>query len=165
MNVLITRLGRFTFTVLMIIFTSACSDGISDTSGKVTLDVYKTPSCGCCGDWVAHINDNGFAAKIHNQNSLEKIKNQYKIPAAMQSCHTGISAQGYFFEGHIPAKFVTQFLNNPPQDAVGLAVPGMPVGSPGMEIEDQFDPYSILLIKKDGGTEVYATISSIEEQF
>ena len=75
----------------------------------------------------------------------------------MQSCHTGVSADGYFFEGHIPAKFVTAFLANPPENAAGLAVPGMPAGSPGMEMGDRFNPYSVILVKKDGTTEVYAT--------
>ncbi len=82
----------------------------------------------------------------------------------MQSCHTAVTTDGYVFEGHVPAKHMAQFLKNPPSDAIGLAVPGMPVGSPGMEYQNQFMPYQIMQINKDGTTSVYADVESPQQQ-
>jgi hypothetical protein len=81
------------------------------------------------------------------------------------SCHTAVSEQGYLFEGHVPAKLMQDFLEQPPADALGLAVPGMPMGSPGMEVDDRFSPYQVLLVKKDGSYEVYATIEEQADQY
>ncbi|WP_369802079.1 DUF411 domain-containing protein [Microbulbifer sp. Q7] len=82
----------------------------------------------------------------------------------MQSCHTSVSADGYVFEGHIPAKLIRQFLRNPPAGARGLAVPAMPLGSPGMEVGDRFTPYKVLQLNRDGSTSVYANIDHFEQQ-
>ena len=87
------------------------------------------------------------------------------MPARYGSCHTGVSKDGFVFEGHVPARYIIQFLNNPPADARGLTVPAMPLGSPGMEYNDQFAPYEVLLLKKDGSVEVYAAVESYEQQF
>ena len=83
----------------------------------------------------------------------------------MYFCHTIISQDGYVFEGHVPVKYMDKFLQNPPKDAIGLATPGMPMGSPGMEMGDQFSPYTIMLIKKDGSTAPYASIKQANEQY
>ena len=82
----------------------------------------------------------------------------------LRSCHTAVSSQGYAFEGHIPARDSHQFLANPPADGIGLTVPAMPVGSPGMEVGDKFMPYRVLLMKKDGSTEVFASVESAAQQ-
>ncbi|MGB2130858.1 MAG: DUF411 domain-containing protein, partial [Marinobacterium sp.] len=82
-----------------------------------------------------------------------------------QSCHTAVSESGYVFEGHVPARLVKQFLANPPEGALGLTAPGMPMGSPGMEMGSRFDPYQVLLMKQDGGYEVYANIERQSEQY
>jgi len=81
-----------------------------------------------------------------------------------QSCHTAVSSHGYVFEGHVPARHIKAFLANPPADAIGLAVPGMPLGSPGMEVGSRFDPYEVLLLKKDGSSEVFARVDSPAQQ-
>ena len=92
------------------------------------------------------------------------FKDRYGVPDNMRSCHTAVTTDGYVFEGHVPAKYVEQFLANPPVQALGLAVPGMPMGSPGMEYQNQFDPYQIMQINKDGSSEVYMDIQTAEQQ-
>jgi len=131
------------------------------------LSVYKNPQCGCCGKWITHLEDSGFQVDTYNMEAekLNSLKNEFAITPQNQSCHTGIFDNKYFFEGHVPAKLVGQFLQNPPEGAIGLTVPGMPVGSPGMEVGDKFSPYDVLLIKSDGSQEVYASITTYEGQF
>lgn len=153
------------FWSLIFVSLVACSGSDSIGSEKnIALEVYKSPTCGCCGKWVDHLEGEGFNPVIRNKNSLDSIKKKFKIPSELQSCHTGVSAEGYVFEGHIPAKFIQAFLSSPPDGAIGLAVPGMPLGSPGMEVGDRFSPYSIILIKSDGSQEVFTEVSSAEEQ-
>lgn len=129
------------------------------------IEVHKSPTCGCCTGWVKHMEENGFETHINHPENLTALKNQMKVPANARSCHTAISNQGYIFEGHVPAKIIKQFLANPPTDAKGLVVPAMPVGSPGMEYNNQFMPYSVLLLNHDGTVSPYAEINSAEDQF
>lgn len=137
-----------------------------ETSSDATvLQVLKDPSCGCCEGWVNHVNENGFIAQISHPQDLNGEKLKLGIAPKFQSCHTAISAEGYVFEGHIPANIVQRFLDEKPNDAIGLAVPGMPMGSPGMEIGDQFSPYDVLVLKTDGSAQVYAHIATKIEQY
>lgn len=139
---------------------SACNEVDQPASAElVKLDVYKSPTCGCCADWVDHVEGAGFETLVHHPSDLAGIKQANGIDSNMQSCHTAVSTNGYVFEGHIPAKVMQRFLDNPPADAIGLAVPGMPIGSPGMEMGDRYDDYAVMLIKKDGSTQVYEQIS------
>ena len=132
---------------------------------SLALHVHKTPTCGCCSDWVTHLERSGFAVSYTDHNSLDSIKAQYQIGDRYQSCHTGVSKNGYVFEGHVPAKFIEAFLKNPPSDALGLSVPAMPMGSPGMEYGPKFEPYQVLLLNKDGSASVYAQVTSYDQQF
>ncbi len=125
------------------------------------LIVYKDPQCGCCGAWAEHMTAAGFKVNTVNSKNMQSIKSQYRVAPNFQSCHTVVDSQtGYVFEGHIPASTITRFLEEKPVDALGLAVPGMPVGSPGMEMGDRFDDYDVLLLKKDGSSEVYEEVRS-----
>ena len=135
------------------------------SAGAQTLEVFKSPSCGCCNDWIAHAERKGFLVESSHPTSLAALKSQLGIQLRYQSCHTTVAENGFVFEGHIPIKLVTQFLDNPPDEAIGLAVPGMPVGSPGMEVGDKFMPYQVLLLKRDGSHEIYADISRPEQQY
>jgi len=90
---------------------------------------------------------------------MQEVKEKYNIKPEYRSCHTGVSEDGYIFEGHIPSKYITQFLSEQNPDAIGLSVPGMPLGSPGMEVGDRFTPYDILILYKDGTHKVYAEIN------
>ena len=107
------------------------------------LEVYKSPYCGCCGSWVAHMHDAGFKVHVTNLDDLNPIKAKFGISRDLQSCHTGV-IEGYVIEGHVPAGDVSRLLLERPT-ATGLAVPGMPVGSPGMEQGGRKDPYQVIL--------------------
>lgn len=129
------------------------------------MTVYKTPSCQCCSKWVDHLTDNELASDVIELNDLSPIKSQYQIEGRYRSCHTGVvvvEEQSYVFEGHVPAEYVKQFLSNPPAGAIGLSVPGMPIGSPGMEVGDRRDYYQVLQLNADGSSVVYAHVNQLE---
>lgn len=128
------------------------------------MTVYKDEHCGCCSMWVEHAKENGFSAKVEHPKDLTAIKDKFGVPSDMRSCHTTM-IDDYVFEGHIPSKYIQQFLANPPKDALGLTVPGMPVGSPGMEYKNKFLPYKVFQINKDGSTTVYSEVTEQKEQF
>ena len=130
----------------------------------ITLNVYKEPTCGCCVGWIEHMDERGYSSTIHHPRDLARVKEQLGLKPEWASCHTAVTEEGYVFEGHIPEKFIAQFLAAPPQGAMGLAVPGMPIGGPGMEIGDQFTPYDILLINKDGTHSLFAHIENAAQQ-
>ncbi|MFT6389458.1 MAG: hypothetical protein ACJAUP_002851 [Cellvibrionaceae bacterium] len=146
-----------------IVFTTALIN-VPDVNAenKITRPViiYKSPDCGCCGAWVDHIEAAGFSTKIQHPENLNKIKEQLDISPMYQACHTAVT-QGYVFEGHIPAEVIQHFINFKP-DATGLSVPGMPLGSPGMETDKKFRSYEILQLNKDGASTPYARVSSSE---
>ncbi|PCJ19255.1 MAG: metal-binding protein [Gammaproteobacteria bacterium] len=121
------------------------------------MQIYKSPTCACCGEWVDHLTNAGFTTETHNTQNLSPIKSKYNISPRYQSCHTGVMGD-YVFEGHIPATIIQRFLKEKPAGAFGLTVPGMPIGSPGMEMGDRYDDYDVLLLKNDGSTEVYQQV-------
>ena len=129
------------------------------------LQVYKSATCGCCKDWMTHMRANALTLNGNDLANLTQFKLRHGIELRHQSCHTAVTPRGFVFEGHIPAKFVNQFLAEPPSEAIGLAVPGMPVGSPGMEVGDKFMPYQVVLLKSDGNHEIYADIRRSEQQY
>lgn len=119
------------------------------------VEVWKDPNCGCCKEWIDHLKANGFQVKVHDIGNAQARK-RLGIPEQLGSCHTA-SISGYAIEGHVPATDIHRLLMEKPK-AVGLAVPGMPVGSPGMDApiyQGRKDPYDVLLVLKDGGTRVY----------
>ena len=149
------------FNLIFIIFSisvTSLEQEYSSSQNKFSLLVHKTPTCGCCKKWVKHLEDNSFSMMIKDHQNLQKIKTQYSIKPKYQSCHTAVSKEGYIFEGHIPSKFIKNFLEDPEPNAIGLSVPGMPLGSPGMEVEGRFMPYDVLVLYKDGSSKVYAEI-------
>jgi hypothetical protein len=121
----------------------------------VMLAVYKTPTCGCCSKWVEHMQQNGFTVHVTDLNDLSAIKSKHGVPARLQSCHTGV-VNGYVVEGHVPASDVKRMLKELPAIA-GLALPGMPIGSPGMEEPGmKTQPYEVLTFDKAGTTRTYS---------
>ncbi|HUU66698.1 MAG TPA: DUF411 domain-containing protein [Methyloceanibacter sp.] len=133
------------------------SPAIAATDSPLTLEVWKSPTCGCCGKWVKHLEANGFTVTAKNTSPamLDRIKRQAGITNKLASCHTGLTG-GYAIEGHVPAEDIKRLLKEHP-DAIGLTVPNMPIGSPGMEQPDgETEAYDVLLVKKDGSTEVFA---------
>lgn len=135
-----------------------------DLLKDISATVYKDANCGCCKDWISHAENNGLRATAQDVVDVTLFKNRYDVPNEMRSCHTAVTTDGYVFEGHVPAKYMAQFLKNPLAQAVGLAVPRMPVGSPGMEYQDKFMPYQVMQINKDDTTQVYANINSTTQQ-
>ncbi|MBB90592.1 MAG: hypothetical protein CMF68_06365 [Magnetovibrio sp.] len=117
------------------------------------VTVYKSPYCGCCGAWVTHMKDHGHDMKTVEMEDLTAIKKMTGVPEPLQSCHTAV-IDGYVIEGHVPASDVARLLQEKPK-ARGLAVPGMPVGSPGMEGPNP-QPYEVLLFQADGSAAVYS---------
>lgn len=138
--------------------------GNPDLLKNVSATIYKDANCGCCKEWIEHTQAHGLRSTVQHPTDLSLIKNHHGVPAEMRSCHTTVTTDGYVFEGHVPAKYVAEFLQNPPTQAAGLAVLGMPLGSPGMEYQDQFTPYQIIQINKDGTNQVYVEVESAEQQ-
>ena len=119
-----------------------------------TMTVWKSPWCGCCGKWVEHMQAAGFKVVTKTAEELARVKRLAGIPEPLQSCHTA-EVGGYKIEGHVPAADVKRLLETKPK-VHGLAVPGMPSGSPGME-NGEYDPYDVLAFTRDGRTEVFAS--------
>ena len=124
-----------------------------------TITVYKTPTCGCCHDWVAHLQKNGFEVVAHDVPDTSPYRKKFGVPNELASCHTGV-IDGYALEGHVPAADIKRLLAEKPK-ARGLSVPGMVVGSPGMETEGtRRDPFDVVLFDDGGGRKVYKHYSA-----
>lgn len=119
------------------------------------IDVHRSPTCGCCMKWVAHLRDAGFDVRVHEHDDMQAIKLRMGVPETARSCHTA-QVGDYFVEGHVPAGDIKRLLADKPA-ARGIAVPGMPLGSPGMEVPDgTVQPYEVQLIGHNGATQPYA---------
>ena len=117
---------------------------------------HKSPYCGCCTAWTKHLQEEGFSVEEKLHDNMNDIKKELGITPQLASCHTA-EINGYIFEGHIPAKEIKAFLANPPKGAKGLAVPGMPIGSPGMENGAQKQAYTVYAFNQDGQVFEYQT--------
>lgn len=116
-------------------------------------EVFKSPHCGCCSKWVEHLRENGFQVTAHDVHSVPDVRQNLGMPNRLGSCHTA-KIGGYIIEGHVPAVDIQRLLKEKPK-ALGLAVPSMPPGSPGMESAKPI-PYETLLVQADGSTRVFA---------
>jgi hypothetical protein len=117
--------------------------------GTKNIKVYRSPSCSCCGAWVEHLRQHGFNIQADiKTDDMEAIKQKYNLPQELASCHTAI-IDGYVMEGHIPAEDIKSFLQQKPQ-VLGLAVPGMSIGTPGMEMGDKKQPFTVMAFDKTG---------------
>jgi hypothetical protein len=119
-----------------------------------TVTVYKSPSCQCCSEWVDHLENNGFDTRVENISNTVLVKNEFGIDQKLHSCHTA-TINDYVVEGHVPADLIHKMLRNKPEFK-GLAVPGMPNGSPGMEGSGFKEPYKVFSFTEEGQTSVYA---------
>lgn len=137
------------------LFVGMTGTACAQTSRSRNLAVFKTPTCACCDAWIAHMQEAGFRTTITVLPSLQSVRSSRGMPDALASCHTGL-IEGYLVEGHVPAPDVIRLLAERPT-AVGLAVPAMPLGSPGMETpQGHKDPYDTLLVLRSGATRVFA---------
>ena len=150
MNAPLRRRALLTFLAVSPLATLAAQPS------RVLVEVWKDPECGCCKDWVSHLQAAGFAVKVH-ENGNDAMRARLGMPQKLASCHTALVG-GYALEGHVPASDVRRLLKEKPQ-ALGLTVPGMPVGAPGMDgpiYGKRRDPYEVLLVLKSGETRVYS---------
>jgi hypothetical protein len=127
-------------------------------TAKPQIEVWKTASCGCCHDWITHMETNGFELKVHDVTDAakNKLRTQLGLAEKYGSCHTAL-INSYVVEGHVPARDLQRLLKERPK-ALGLSVPGMTIGSPGMDGPDykgRKDPYAVLLVQRDGSSTVY----------
>lgn len=122
-------------------------------AGGPEVTVYKSPTCGCCGKWIEHMKDAGFKVTAHNRDDMNQIKDEHGVAYKLRSCHTAV-VDGYVLEGHVPADDIRRLLKERPV-VDGLAVPGMPAGSPGMEGR-YVDPYEVIAFTKGKSDSVFA---------
>jgi hypothetical protein len=124
---------------------------------KPLVEVWKSPTCGCCNDWIKHLEANGFRVKAYDKGNIA-MRKELGMPMKYGSCHTA-KVDGYVIEGHVPATEIHRLLKERPK-ALGLSVPDMPIGSPGMdgpEYGGQVDPYDVLLVQRNGSASVFAS--------
>ena len=132
---------------------AAVLPGLLSASAAIPMVVYKDPSCGCCRTWVGLMRSAGFEISVRDTADIQSVKRRYQVPAALASCHTALVG-GYVVEGHVPADLVSRLLKEKPK-VLGLAVPGMPVGSPGMEGGTK-QPYDVMTFDAAGKSTVFA---------
>jgi len=149
------------FSFLLITLNSFAEDSIWDKSKtniafdeKPKVMVYYNTDCGCCKDWLTHLEKNGLEVKAVAMDDVQPIKDDYKLPPQMASCHTAI-VDGYVIEGHVPADDIKKLITEKPKDIVGLSVPQMPVGTPGMEMGNRKDSFQVIAFDKKGNLSVY----------
>jgi len=131
----------------------ACTMVWANENTRHELTVYKSPWCGCCADWASYMKDNGFSVIQIDVEDINIYKQRYGIPYELSSCHTAL-VDGYVIEGHVPVADVWSLLRERP-DIIGLTVPGMPIGSPGMEQGSLVQAYDVLAIRRDGTVYTY----------
>ena len=143
--------------IIVLLVAAATTLGVlaAQRSQQPVIEVFKTPTCGCCSEWVEHMRASGFTVRATNLDDLTEVKKKHRVPDQAQSCHTGL-VNGYVIEGHVPAADVHRLLRERPAIA-GVAVPGMPLGSPGMDFEGvKPQPYNVMSFDTQGATRVFA---------
>ncbi len=142
-----------TLALVSLVGVAAAACNQAQASGP-EVTAYVTPTCSCCAGWVEHMQDSGFTVNVVYQDDLTAIKDEHGVPRELRSCHLGV-VDGYAIEGHVPADVVTRLLSERPE-VVGLAVPGMPMGAPGMEMPGgRVDPYEVYTFDRTGPQAVY----------
>ncbi len=126
----------------------------TETAKPVDIVVYRSPTCGCCEKWLAHLKQNNFNIQDIVTDNVQAIKDKYGVPQEMASCHTAI-VDGYVVEGHVPAKDILALLKTKPK-VIGVSVPGMPKGTPGMEMGGAKDPYDVVSFDRDKRFEIFS---------
>ena len=143
-----TLIGKFLFLFSLILASAAWASDIT---------MYKHPQCGCCEKWANILRDQGRQVTSKGTYNIEQLKNQMGLPSSLRSCHTAIIGD-FIIEGHVPEKTIARFLADTPVGARGLAVPGMPIGSPGMEHPTRKDAYDVLWFDQQGNVQVFEHI-------
>lgn len=143
-------------TTAMVFFSSLVSASIN------SVEVWKSPSCGCCTKWVSHLEDNGFNVISHNVKNIETIKSDFNIPKKLRSCHTA-KIGNFIIEGHVPSSDINKLLKSADSNIKILSVPGMPVGSPGMIMGSKFQPFPVVSVKDNGDMTIFSYHKKLEK--
>ena len=154
--------NRLCRVLLAALFATVLADDAKSGEPTVDIDVAKTSSCGCCLAWIDHLKENDFSVTSKNMTmgNLTRFKLKNGIGPKTASCHTA-KIDGYTIEGHVPAREIRRRLKERP-GAIGLSVPGMPLGSPGMDYSDDREDFDVLLVRKDGSTEIFASYPDLK---
>jgi hypothetical protein len=145
-------LNHFLVMTLLIFNTGIKAEAV-DAGKSVDIVVYRSPSCECCGKWLEHLKKNNFTVNDVVTDDVQTVKKKYGVSESMASCHTAV-VNGYVIEGHVPANDIMNLLKTKPK-IVGIAVPGMPKGTPGMEMGDRKDAYNVMSFDKENHYEVF----------
>lgn len=132
----------------------------NEAADPALVSVWKDPDCGCCQAWISHLQSNGFQVKSTDVKDTSVVRERLRMPAKFGSCHTA-QVGGYVIEGHVPAADIRRLLRTRPRDVIGLAVPGMPVGSPGMEMGTRRAAYQVLMVMSNGSSRVFQSYEAI----
>ena len=147
---------RVSLVVMAAMATIAGGLSLVAQSKAESVTVYKDPACGCCAKWVEHLQQQGFVTTVTEVANVDDVKTKNHVPQQARSCHTAL-VRGYVIEGHVPAADIQRLLKERPTGVVGLAVPGMPIGSPGMEVPGiKAQPFNVVAFDKEGRTTVFA---------
>lgn len=148
-------MSRTAIIIFSVAALTSMGAGAAQRPQQPVIEVFKTPTCGCCSQWIEHMRASGFTVRVTSRDDLTDVKASHRVPDQVQSCHTGV-VDGYVIEGHVPAADVHRLLRERPAVA-GVAVPGMPIGSPGMEfVSVRAQPYNVMSFDKQGVTRVFA---------
>ena len=139
--------------IALLVFNAGIKAETIEAVKPVDIVVYRSPTCNCCGKWLEHLKKNNFNVKDIVTNDVQAIKKKYGVSEEMASCHTAI-ADGYVIEGHVPASDIMKLLKTKPK-IVGISVPGMPSGTPGMEMGDRKDAYNVMSFDKENHYEIF----------
>jgi len=139
--------------IALLVFNAGIKAETLSADKPIDIVVYRSPTCECCGKWLEHMKKNNFNVKDIVTDDVQAIKKKYGVPEAMASCHTAI-VDGYVIEGHVPANDIMKLLKTKPK-IVGIAVPGMPSGTPGMEMGDRKDSYNVMSFDKENHYEIF----------
>lgn len=147
---------------LLVLGPALAADSVWDKSaekysGPKNITIYRDPGCGCCSKWIGHLKKHGFNVKDVKTREMATMKRKFNVPAHIASCHTAV-INGYVIEGHVPADDIKRLLKTKPK-TIGLSVPAMPVGTPGMEVPGKKDPFSVVSFDPSGKTKVYKKYS------
>lgn len=137
-----------------LLLASLLLSGAAQAAEPQTIDVYRDPHCGCCTAWMKHLQANGFNVNDHIEADMSAVKARLGVPPRLASCHTGV-LNGQFIEGHVPASDIHKLTQQP--QLAGIAVPGMPAGSPGMEMGEQHDAYQVIGLDRQGQEQVVSS--------
>lgn len=136
-----------------LLFATALFASFAQAAEPIAIDVHRDANCGCCKSWIKHLEDNGFEVTDHVETDMASVKAKLGVPHRLGSCHTGV-IDGKFVEGHVPAGDILKLRAQP--ELIGAAVPGMPMGSPGMEMGDRKDAYQVIGLSQEGSESVLA---------